>query len=297
MRKAAFSTVLGGAAAGVAALAAWAGGPGPAFRIEHARALTTVVTDVSSNWAGYVATGIGSTSTTASSSMAYTDVTGQWTQPSAICTPGSSSSAALWVGLGGYSTSAQELEQAGTSADCDRNGKATYYAWYELVPADSVNVKLKINPGDVIAATVCTTDGSSTCVANGTDILVQVKDRTRHTSFTKHLQMSAHDLTSAEWIIEAPALCGSSGSCSEIPLTNFGTVNFSRTYARGNNIPGTITNSNWMSTAIQLVPESSRPSYRGNDQAAGNGAGALPGSLAADGSGFTVTWQANPATG
>ena len=79
--------------------------------------------------------------------MAYTDVTGTWTQPAATCTPGSTTSAAVWVGIGGYSQSSQKLEQTGTSADCDSSGKATYYAWYELVPADSVNIKLKIFPG------------------------------------------------------------------------------------------------------------------------------------------------------
>jgi hypothetical protein len=60
-------------------------------------------TDVSSNWAGYVATGIGSTASTAAASMAYTDVTGQWVQPRAICKRGIPTSVAIWVGLGGYS--------------------------------------------------------------------------------------------------------------------------------------------------------------------------------------------------
>ena len=109
--------------------------------------------DISSNWSGYAITGVGSTANTAVTSMSFTDVTGTWTQPTATCTPGSSTSAALWVGLGGYTVGSNSLEQTGTSADCNGHGKATYYAWYELVPADSVTIKLKIFPGDTVTST------------------------------------------------------------------------------------------------------------------------------------------------
>jgi hypothetical protein len=218
--------------------------------------------------------------------MAYTDVTGQWVEPRATCTTGASTSVALWVGLGGYSESSQALEQTGTSADCSASGEASYYAWYELVPADSVNVNgLKIFPGDVIASTV---------LIKGTDVLVQVKDRTRKTSFTKHLQMRTPDLTSAEWIAEAPSECGAN-ACREIPLTNFGSVTFSRTYAWGNGTPGTITSPSWMSSSIQLIPHARRSFGDPNDPTSGaGGAGAAPEGLAPDGTGFSVNWQANP---
>ena len=54
--------------------------------------------------------------------MSYTDVTGQWVQPKAVCKDGRPTSLAIWVGLGGYSVTSQELEQVGTSADCDEKG-------------------------------------------------------------------------------------------------------------------------------------------------------------------------------
>ena len=239
---------------------------------------------VSSNWAGYVATGPGSTASTASSSMSYTDVTGQWVEPKAICT-GAASSVALWVGLGGYSTNSQELEQAGSSADCHPNGKASYYVWYELVPANAVNIKLKISPGDVIASTV---------LAKGGQILVQITDRTRRTRFTKRLPMATPDLTSAEWIAEAPAECSSSNSCQQLPLTDFGTVDFVRSYAIGNGVPGTITSPSWTVSGIQLVPRARR-FYGGpsDSTGAGVGAGAMPLPLTPDGSGFTIDWRAD----
>ena len=274
MKRAGLALAIISAASGIAAAAALAA--------------ASAAADVSSNWAGYVANGFGSTSSTASSAMSYTDVTGTWTQPTATCTPGTTTSAAMWVGLGGYSQSSDKLEQTGTSADCDSSGKATYYAWYELVPSNSVNIKLKISPGDVITSTVLIT---------GSDVLVQVKNRTRKTFFTKHLSMAAPDLTSAEWIAEAPALCSAS-FCRDLKLTNFGSVTFSKTYAQGNGLAGTITSPSWMSTPIQLVPQSRRFFGDPNDPTSGSsGAGAATTGLAADGSGFTVNWQANPTAG
>jgi hypothetical protein len=239
--------------------------------------------EVSSNWSGYAVTGPGSTSTTASGSTTFTDVTGTWMQPAATCTPGQSTSAAMWVGLGGYTIDSDSLEQAGTSADCDRDGRATYSAWYELVPEASVTIKLKIAPGDTITSTV---------LVKGTDVLVQVKNRTRHTSFTKHLQMDAPDLTSAEWIAEAPSECTISGYCRTVPLTNFGSVTFSNIAAIGNALGGTLSGPGWAATPIQLVPQARR--FFGDVEATTiSAAGASPVNLATDGRSFTVNWVAD----
>jgi hypothetical protein len=242
--------------------------------------------DISSNWSGYAITGVGSTANTAVTSMSFTDVTGTWTQPTATCTPGSSTSAALWVGLGGYTVGSNSLEQTGTSADCDGLGKATYYAWYELVPADSVTIKLKIFPGDTVTSTV---------LIKGTDVLVQVKNRTRHTVFTKHLQMASPDLTSAEWITEAPSACTIS-FCRTIPLTNFGSVTFSKVAALGNGQGGTLNGPGWELTPIQLVPHARR--FFGDVNASANStAGASPAGVSADGSSFSVNWVADATAG
>jgi Peptidase A4 family len=242
--------------------------------------------DVSSNWSGYAVTGAGSTANVASTSMSFTDVTGTWTQPAATCTPGESTSAAIWVGLGGYTVGSNALEQTGTSADCSSAGKPKYYAWYELVPATSVTLKLKIFPGDTITSSV---------VVNRTDVLVQVKNRTRHTTFTKHLKMAAPDLTSAEWIAEAPSECSVAGFCRAVPLTNFGSITFSKVAALGNDQGGTLTGTDWEATPIQLVPRARR--FFGDVKAsASSTAGASPANLAADGSGFTVKWVADATT-
>jgi hypothetical protein len=262
----------------------------PGTAVVHGPA-SVVRSDISSNWSGYVAIGPGSTPTTASSTMTYTDVTGQWIQPAAVCKPGSPTSVAFWVGLGGYSESSQQLEQAGTSADCSSSGEPSYYIWYELVPADSVNVhSFLIRPGDTIAAVVQSKGPSR--------VLIQVINRTRRTRFTKVLSMDTPDLTSAEWIAEAPSQCGDTGFCSQIPLTNFGSVEFTRSYAWGNGIAGTISSPNWMTTALRLVPKSRRGRYSAiNSQpVAGDpgGAGAWPSPLSSDGKSFTIDWRANP---
>src|ERR1700733_10703350 len=92
--------------------------------------------DISSNWAGFAVSG-----------TTFIAVSGSWVQPKATCT-GSTTSAAFWVGLGGNSTVSNSLEQIGTSSDCSATGTASYSAWYELVPAGSVPVKLKVYAGN-----------------------------------------------------------------------------------------------------------------------------------------------------
>jgi hypothetical protein len=256
---------------------------GGTVAVAAAAAAPTAGIDVSSNWSGYAVTGVGSTATVASTSMSFSDVTATWSQPAASCTPGQSTSAAIWVGLGGYTVGSNSLEQTGTSADCNSSGKATYYAWYELVPAASVTLKLKIFPGDKITSTV---------LINGTDVLVQVKDRTRHTVFSKHLQMATPDLSSAEWIAEAPSECTVTGFCRTVPLTNFGSITFSKIAALGNGQGGTLSGPGWEPTPIQLVPRARR--FFGDVNAsASSTAGASPTNLSADGSTFTVNWVAD----
>jgi hypothetical protein len=234
-------------------------------------------TDVSANWAGYAVTAASTT---------FTSVTGTWKEPKVTCAGAAGTSSAFWVGLGGFNANSQALEQIGTSADCNNQGQPTYYAWYELVPSASVNLKLKINPGDTITTSVN--------IINGTTVEVQVKDRTTRTSFTKNLAYATPDLTSAEWIAEAPSQCDQF-RCTPIPLTNFSSVSFSRIAAIGNGIGGTITNPSWTNSSIELVPSGPRgffpgPNSFGSDSS--STAGATPGQVSTDGKSFTVVWQA-----
>ena len=225
-------------------------------------------TAVSSNWSGYA---IGAPTT-------FTNVSGRWVQPAAQCT-GSRSYSAFWVGLGGFSESSQALEQIGTSADCSATGKATYSMWYELVPAASVPIKFKVFPGNVLSASVN---------VKGTQVTVQIRNLTRRTKFTKTLRMSSPDTSSAEWVAEAPSACSSSGRCVQLPLTNFGSVTFTKASATtSDGRTGTVSDSAWSATTIELIEDSSNPFA----QSQATSSGAVPAALSSDGAAFAIVWQ------
>lgn len=251
-----------------------------------ARAGSAPSRDVSTNWAGYVVTG---------AYTRYTSVTGTWRQPKVTCGSGDAgASSGFWVGLGGYYTSSQALEQIGTSSECNaRTGRPTYYAWYELMPQASVTIaKLAISHGDLITTSV-------NIVGDGQSVLLQVKNRTTRKAYTTTLSFPEADLSSAEWIAEAPAGCGGT-RCPQLELANFGSVQFTRIAALGNSVGGTLTsNPAWDATAVSLAPaQRSGPSPGGNRYApnAASTAGAKPSAPAPDGRGFAVTWVPGPAT-
>ena len=219
-------------------------------------------TSPSLNWAGYAVT-----STDPTTPITYTSVSGTWVQPAASCTASAPAYSAFWVGLGGYSETSRGLEQIGTESDCTAAGRATYGVWYELVPAASVPVKLKLFPGNRISANV---------TVAGQLVTVQLKNLTRKTSFTKRLFMASPDVSSAEWIAEAPSSCRSSGDCRTLPLADFGTVAFSSAKALAAGHGGTIVDGAWAATAIELDAFT----------------GAVPSDVSADGGSFSVTWSA-----
>ena len=248
------------------------------------RYTTRTATETSSNWAGFAAT-----SASEATPATFTSVTGTWKQPSATCTAsGPASASAVWVGLGGYDLDSQALQQVGTDADCTSAGKPSYYMWYELVPDPPVNVKLKIRPGDTITASVNSTGGV---------IWLQLKNRTTGASFDRKIAVTTPDLTSAEWIVEAPSSC-SSFSCRPVPLANFGSVAFTKIAAIGDGQPGTLADSTWSVVPIQLVPRSRGGFFPGEERGliqTGSSAGTTVPASTADGRGFSISWAANAA--
>src|SRR5437660_8478779 len=70
-------------------------------------------TTQSTNWAGYAAHGSGAS---------FRSVQGSWVQPSASCVRGTQTYSSYWVGIGGYSSSSQALEQVGTGGGCSAFG-------------------------------------------------------------------------------------------------------------------------------------------------------------------------------
>jgi|SRR5579862_3811632 len=262
---------LAGLAAGAAlALAVGAVSAGAATR-EGA-------TITSANWAGYtVASGDPAAG---AAPEAFTRVLATWTQPAATCAQGSPTYAAFWVGLGGYAKGTTALEQTGTESDCTVFGLAHYSAWYELVPAPPVAVPLVVSPGDALAASV---------TVIGKSVFIRLVDSTRGTLFTRRVKMNAPDLSSAEWIAEAPSGCGNLG-CRALPLTNFGTVSFGTARATGDGHTGTISGPAWAADSVLLQGSAGQPD-RGRFAGATPPADAVPGALSADGASFSVAWQ------
>jgi hypothetical protein len=240
------------------------------------------VPQTSANWAGYAvadATTVstGTTDPTQTAPLQFTSVTATWKLPRVTCDSDLKTYSAFWVGLGGFSSDAQSLEQIGTDSDCASRGHPVFYAWYELVPAPSVRLGLKVGGGDTITTSVN---------VNGTDVLVQIKDRSRKTSFTRHLHMDAPDLSSAEWITEAPSECATAGFCRQLPLANFGSVGFTRIATIANGHPGVLTDPTWSSAAISLIPDARSEFFGSTD--AKTTAGATPAAVSADGRSFAV---------
>jgi peptidase A4-like protein len=251
--------------------------------VPAASAATDVQQATSANWSGYA---VGSPS----GSQNFSSVSGSWVQPTGKCdeTQGGSYSA-FWIGLGGSGQSQNPaLEQDGTEVDCSADGSASYFAWYELVPAAPVKVDLAIHPGDKISSKVS---------VSGQQVTMYLSDQTTGQSVTKTLQMpNQADTSSAEWIAEAPSQCGQGVSdCSPLPLTDFGKVQFfdaSATTTDGHT--GTISDPAWNAAAVSLSPGSSDDggfTSQFASTSSSSTAGATPSSLSSDGSSFSVNWS------
>lgn len=185
----------------------------------------------------------------------------------------------MWVGLGGFAYSSRALEQIGTEFDCTRSGRSASDVWFELIPAPAQILHLKVRPGDNVAAGV---------VLNGHQVTVGFLNYTRHTRFVRTEYARVIDAGAAEWILEAPSVCGARG-CRSLPLANFGTTRFSRAKAQTTDgHAGTISDRLWRTTKIRLRPSGRRFVVL---HGSGNPAGAAnPSRLSADGSSFRVTF-------
>ncbi len=173
----------------------------------------------STNWAGYAAAGQVGT---------FTSVSSSWTQPAVTCGPQQTFSN-FWVGLDGDGT--QGVERTGTEADCSR-GAAAYQGWEEMLPAAPVFYNEPVKPGDAMSASVTANGGGA--------FTLTLSDQTENWSQTSQQTSQTAQLGSAEVIAEAP-----SSQDGLLPLSNFGTVNFTNAEADyapiGNADPASLT--------------------------------------------------------
>ena len=233
----------------------------------------------STNWAGYLAR------PSAAVGSRFSSVSGSWTVPSATCEPGRESYSAAWVGLGGAGENARALEQIGTDADCGRSGRAAYSGWYELIPAGSVNLAIAVHPGDHMSASV-------TVFVHG--VTLRLRDLSSGARFSRTVHVSRVDVSSAEWIVEAPSICLATKACGTLALTNFSTLTFSSATAIAGAQTGPIADRNWSATALELRQAPAGESGPGSDRRPGEMSAlitAAPLGLSPSSGAFSVSWS------
>jgi hypothetical protein len=214
---------------------------------QHAGTARTVSGGVGSapslNWSGFADT--SSTSTADD----FTYVSGRWTIPAVSCLPApyqnQDAFVGNWVGLDGFTD--QTVEQLGTAAMCYEN-VVYYYVWYEMYPgasaeegtAECINDNVDCpQPGDQISASVAVTPGS----AGENNYTLSLTDYTHPQESFSVTQQCAADVcadSSAEWIVERPALEPASGLIEFTPLVDYGRTGFSQGSLVANGRPSSI---------------------------------------------------------
>jgi hypothetical protein len=214
-------------------------------------------------WSGYAVT---------AKHVSYTSITGTWTEPAMRCRAGDAPAlSAAWVGLGGLTT--KSLEQVGVDANCDAKGRPAYFAWFEILPDVAHNVAEKVSSGDVITGSVKRIGLAL--------VELRIVNHTRGWTFDRKITWGAADVSSAEWIVEAPFSCRRF-TCQTSRLANFGSLSFHDVAAVGNGKLGTLSNPAWKTTQINLAP-----CVRTKTSPA---AGATPAAPSSDGTVFGVSW-------
>ncbi|MHB1907454.1 MAG: G1 family glutamic endopeptidase [Nitrososphaerales archaeon] len=208
----------------------------------------------STNWSGYADTGSG-----------VTAVSGSWIVPAISCSKHGTSYVAIWVGIDGYTSST--VEQTGTLGECN-SGVASYSAWFEFYPSGSVTItSFSVSPGDSITASVTySSSGFTVTITNSNNGL----------PFSTTQSVSSAARSSAEWVVERPALC-TAFHCQLSTLANFGSVSLTSSSATINGATGSI--SAFSDVAITMVGSSTGPIL------------AEPSPLSTDGTSFSVAYQ------
>lgn len=170
--------------------------------------------ETSTNWAGAVLVSSGFTEVSASFIVPSPQIPSGGDQNTQYC-------ATAWVGIDGDTCSTSILQ---TGVDfCIQGGQVSYDAWYEWIPADSVDFSgISFNAGDSVSVSVVatsTTTGTATITNNSNGQSVT------HT-FTSSETTSSLCETNAEWIVEDFTIISSDGQQSLAPFANFGTVTF-----------------------------------------------------------------------
>ena len=178
-------------------------------------------TNQSSNWSGY---NIGADYPQVTTGTTFTSISGEWTVPTATQhTSGQAEDSATWVGIGGgcvddnCDVTDSTLIQAGTEQDVSKKGKASYGAWWEIIPETETAVSLPVKAGNKIDVSISQTSTPG-------DWSIVIKNLTTGKQFTTTQAYSSSEDT-VEWIEETPLEIGTTGTgLAEMP--NLSTVHF-----------------------------------------------------------------------
>ena len=217
---------------------------GPAVMFH--RPIISLGASQSSNWSGY------NQGTLEQGGKLFSSVSATWTVPMASQhRPNEAEYSSSWIGVGGGCVDAgctvtdSTLIQTGTEQDVAKSGKASYSAWWEVIPLPSIQVTgMTIRAGDRMSASVAeATPGSNVWT-------IKLRDVTNGGSFAMTVPYDSTHLT-AEWIVETPVVIGSGGGVTVGPLPNLTTVHFDGARTNGGNAGLK------QSEAIQLVDPTS----------------------------------------
>jgi Peptidase A4 family len=215
----------------------------------------------STNWSGYAV----------QSASQFTIAQGTWVQPAVTCPSTSAQYASFWVGIDGYSSNS--VEQLGTDSDCNGLGKPSYYAWYEMYPAYSVEISptaYPVSPGDTLSASV---------TVSGTTFTLSIAS-SRGWTYKTTQSGAGLAQSSAEWIAESPEIC--SRRCTLAQLADFGTVNFSKSEAAAGGGVQPISSFTYNNGPHKIVGVTKNGTIR-----------AQPSALGSDGQSFSIAWKHN----
>ncbi|MGN7356538.1 G1 family glutamic endopeptidase [Paenibacillus sp. SAF-054] len=137
---------------------------------------------ISANWSGYAISG---------RTKSFRRISAKWYVP--FVRPSSTSSySSAWIGIDGFGN--MSLIQTGTGHDYV-NGRAEYYAWWEILPDVMTLIPMPVKPGDRMHAVITKVRGSTW--------LIYMRNATQNWTFRKTKRYTGPQ-SSAEWIVEAP---------------------------------------------------------------------------------------------
>jgi Peptidase A4 family len=190
----------------------------------HGQLIHPFAANSSNNWFGYQQGVLEKKDTL------FHSITGTWVVPKATQhTKGQAEHAADWIGIGGgcdnstCTVTDNTLIQDGTEENVSKKGKASYSAWWEIIPEPSTSIHMKVEPGDHMSSSIIETPKDSE------NWRITLRDLTRHETFTKKTDYASSYAT-AEWIEETPLVLGTSPGLAALPnltspVFDHGTVN------------------------------------------------------------------------